>query len=367
MPRPTSAPVWTPLFLLSVSLLVLASSIAPAAAVSCTTHTGYNGTLVLPAGTQPTVDGEPVPDSTKIRVVAPDGECVSYLNYAYRDSTGQAAPIWGEDARYNPGSGIASDSAFVIEMKMPSSDRWVETTPRFRSGTLADTTRRYASNHLYVLDSLNTVTSDTSTSGQIHIVSVTVDKEPLSKGYKRGVSTVTLEDSQGNPVPEATVTGTFTGDFQETVSGLTGTDGSVTLRTSNSVRGGVSFSFTVDDITHATLTYSPSTQEGSSGARPSSPAATGPETFVLHGNYPNPFNPRTTVVFDLPARATVHLQVFNALGREVMARPTQEMTPGRQTMQIDASSLSSGLYFYRVTADMGARRIVHTDRMMLLK
>jgi hypothetical protein len=287
------------------------------------------------------------------------------MTYTHSDTSGQAAPIWGEDAEFNPGPGIARDSAFTVQMKTPSSTRWKETETIYRSDLLADTTRRYTSDHLYVIDSLHVVEPDTT--NDIQIVSITTDKENLPKGYKRGRATVMLEDLQGSPVPEATVTGTFTGDFEETVSGPTGDDGSITLRTSDTVKGSVSFDFGVDEITHATLNYNPSMQKGPSSVTPSSLTRKTPETFELHGNYPNPFNPQTTIVFDVPRRATVHLQIFTTLGQKVMTRPAQEMPAGRQTIQLDGSSLTSGLYFYRVTAEMPAQTVVQTDQMMLLK
>ena len=93
-----------------------------------------------------------------------------------------------------------------------------------------------------------------------------------------------------------------------------------------------------------------------------------PERFALGGNYPNPFNPSTAVRFDLPRAAQVSLRVYDVLGREVLALPTRAFGAGAaQELQIDAASLPSGTYFYRVTAEMGAETEFRTGTMVLMK
>ena len=96
--------------------------------------------------------------------------------------------------------------------------------------------------------------------------------------------------------------------------------------------------------------------------------ATLPETFTVDGNYPNPFNPSTTIRFDLPAPARVSVEVFDVMGRRVMALPEQAFSPGRaRTVRLDAGRLSSGVYVYRVIARMDARTQIDTGVMTLLK
>lgn len=93
-----------------------------------------------------------------------------------------------------------------------------------------------------------------------------------------------------------------------------------------------------------------------------------PTEFALKGNYPNPFNPTTTISFDLPESADVTVQVLDLLGREVMAIPSQTLTAGAgQTVQIDASSLSSGIYLYRVIARSASTTHMQVKTMTLLK
>jgi hypothetical protein len=93
-----------------------------------------------------------------------------------------------------------------------------------------------------------------------------------------------------------------------------------------------------------------------------------PTEFALKGNYPNPFNPTTSIAFDLPETADVTIQVLDLLGREVMAIPSQTMHAGaNQTVQIDASSLSSGIYLYRVIARTAGDTHMQVKTMTLLK
>lgn len=79
--------------------------------------------------------------------------------------------------------------------------------------------------------------------------------------------------------------------------------------------------------------------------------ATQPVAFALHGNYPNPFNPQTTIRFTLPQSADVRLRVFDALGREVATLVEGRIQPGTHAVSFDANDHASGFYFYRLEAD----------------
>ncbi len=93
-----------------------------------------------------------------------------------------------------------------------------------------------------------------------------------------------------------------------------------------------------------------------------------PDTFTLQGNYPNPFNPSTTIQFDLPETAEVEVQVFDMVGRVVMTLPSQSIQAGaNRSLQLNASQLASGSYFYRVIARMESKTLVDTGRMLLVK
>lgn len=88
-----------------------------------------------------------------------------------------------------------------------------------------------------------------------------------------------------------------------------------------------------------------------------------PESFELSQNFPNPFNPGTTIEFALPVEADVRLDVFNVLGQQVRELVNERLEAGRHSVQFDAGSLPSGVYFYRIAA--GAD--VSTRSMTLVK
>ncbi len=98
-------------------------------------------------------------------------------------------------------------------------------------------------------------------------------------------------------------------------------------------------------------------------ARLTSPVTRVAEPPRLQGNYPEPFNPVTTIRYALPEAAHVRLEVFDLTGRRVALLVDGERTAGQYAAQFDASRLASGMYLYRLRA--GAT--VQTRTMMLLK
>lgn len=85
--------------------------------------------------------------------------------------------------------------------------------------------------------------------------------------------------------------------------------------------------------------------------------------FSLKQNYPNPFNPVTNIEFTIPQSSEVSLKVFNILGQEISTLVNKQMNAGSYTVDFDASSLSSGVYIYRLEAGQN----VMTMKMTLLK
>jgi hypothetical protein len=73
-----------------------------------------------------------------------------------------------------------------------------------------------------------------------------------------------------------------------------------------------------------------------------------PAGFSLEQNFPNPFNPGTTIRFSLPRKTRTSLKVFDLLGREVALLVDQEMAAGTYEVPFDGKRLSSGVYYYRL-------------------
>jgi hypothetical protein len=88
-----------------------------------------------------------------------------------------------------------------------------------------------------------------------------------------------------------------------------------------------------------------------------------PDKFKLFQNFPNPFNPSTTIEFSLPRSVFVDLKVFNFLGQEVALLVSKELVAGTYTMKWDATGMASGIYFYRLQAD----KFIDTKKILFLK
>lgn len=76
----------------------------------------------------------------------------------------------------------------------------------------------------------------------------------------------------------------------------------------------------------------------------------GPGTFTLHQNYPDPFNPVTSIGFRLVKEDRVRLAVYDVRGRQVAVLANSIMAPGLHRITWDAVRLISGVYFYRLYA-----------------
>ncbi len=85
--------------------------------------------------------------------------------------------------------------------------------------------------------------------------------------------------------------------------------------------------------------------------------------FALHQNYPNPFNPTTAITFTLPQKSTIRIVLLNILGEEVMNLAEGNFNAGRHQVQLNASRLTSGVYFYRLVTG----NIVQTKKLMVIK
>ena len=88
-----------------------------------------------------------------------------------------------------------------------------------------------------------------------------------------------------------------------------------------------------------------------------------PKDFYLSHNYPNPFNPSTTIKFGLPKEADVQITVFNILGQKLAVLVNERMKAGNHQVVFNAGSISSGVYFYV----MRAGNKVFKEKMLLLK
>lgn len=88
-----------------------------------------------------------------------------------------------------------------------------------------------------------------------------------------------------------------------------------------------------------------------------------PEAFELDQNFPNPFNPSTTIRYTLPGATVVSLEVYDLLGGKVAQLASGEQSAGMHEIRFDGSALASGVYYYRLRAGS----FVKTRSLVLLR
>ena len=88
-----------------------------------------------------------------------------------------------------------------------------------------------------------------------------------------------------------------------------------------------------------------------------------PQEFALHQNFPNPFNPSTTIKFDIARADDVSLKIYNMLGQEAAVILNNRMSAGTHEITFDASNLNSGVYFYMLISG----EFKETRKMILLR
>lgn len=112
----------------------------------------------------------------------------------------------------------------------------------------------------YFWDNLDLYGAGDGSSGgeatSMHVQDISTGTAAAGKGQKYGTATVSVYDDQGNPAADVSVTGTFSGSFAETASGVTDANGQATLQTQATAGGSVTVGFCVDNLSHAALSYS---------------------------------------------------------------------------------------------------------------
>ena len=88
-----------------------------------------------------------------------------------------------------------------------------------------------------------------------------------------------------------------------------------------------------------------------------------PAKFSLEQNYPNPFNPSTKISWQSPVNGHQTLKIYDVLGNEVAILVNEYRTVGKYEAEFNASNLSSGIYYYKITAG----EFIQTRKMILLK
>jgi hypothetical protein len=91
--------------------------------------------------------------------------------------------------------------------------------------------------------------------------------------------------------------------------------------------------------------------------------STRPFEFSLEQNFPNPFNPVTKIKYSIPQESFVTIALYDLLGKEIRKLVNENKSPGNYEIEVDASGLPSGVYFYK----MQAGNFIETRKMVLVK
>ena len=83
--------------------------------------------------------------------------------------------------------------------------------------------------------------------------------------------------------------------------------------------------------------------------------------YRLHKNYPNPFNPSTNIVFDIPNSEHVILNIYNVLGQKIEVVIDEYKLAGQYKVQFDGQSLPTGIYYYQIISGdfQKVRKMIH--------
>ena len=178
--------------------------------------------------------------SSAISMTATTGsDATGPVQYYFDETTGNSGADdsgWVTDPAYTD-SDLDADTTYTYTVQMRDS---VSPTPNV--GTASSPA--------------NATTDAGCTPTDMHVSSIVCTTVAVGGGNKIGRATVTILDDCGNPLQNADVDGTFTGDFDESVINITtNASGVAVLETVGTAKGGISFTFCVDDVTHATLTY----------------------------------------------------------------------------------------------------------------
>ena len=93
-----------------------------------------------------------------------------------------------------------------------------------------------------------------------------------------------------------------------------------------------------------------------------------PESFYLHQNFPNPFNPFTTFQYNLPEKTFVNISIYDMLGRNIKTLINQVQDVGKKSITWDGTNdygktVSAGIYLYQINAG----NYIQTKKMVFLK
>ena len=192
----------------------------------------------------------------------------------------------------------------------------------------------------------------------VHVASIITGTASAGKGGKYGTATVTIVDNLNNPVENSSVTGSFSGTFNEQTIGNTDANGVVVLQTQASAKGSISVDLCVDDVI-AELPYDVSNNIltcTNAAAKLVSTDGKPSEIYFDAKIYPNPGKELLTVILN-GFEGTAVFNIYTSSGRILF---TKQLTNTKE--KVDVSNIPNGLYFVKIEDEKG-----HVKMIKLIK
>jgi len=230
---------------------------------------------------------------------------------------------------------------------------------------------------IYFTNNPNFVGQGGNEGGDLHVASIDITTNAKGKSVNARAS-VKIVDADGDPVEDALVSGVWSGLTDDSDEFATGSDGFgtansdkvdkksrgyFTFNVSNVIKSGWEY-----DTTHPNNVTSGSVQWNVAGKIIAENSESIPTTTDLIGNYPNPFNPTTTIQYQLSEIQNVKLQIYSLTGKRIRTLINAEQTTGHHSVIWDGkdnlgTKVSSGIYIYKLQAGS----FVKMYKMSLLK
>ncbi|MBN1186266.1 MAG: T9SS type A sorting domain-containing protein [Bacteroidales bacterium] len=300
------------------------------------------GTYIWNAGT-----GDTDPPTAPQNLIAAEGDGSVSLNWDDNSESDLAGYNIYRSA--TSGSGYSKINGSLVAVSEYTDNSVINGTTYYFVVTAVDYSGNESANSMEVSATPAGGGGDPTT---MHIEDIIKITQNTGGGNKIGIATVTVYSDLGTAVSNATVTGTFSGDYNEIHSGVTGIDGTVTLETNSTKKGVISFDFCVDDITHATLTYDPLSNvitctSEKSGIEMISDNNLDPYSIKI---FPNPVvgNKMLTVVFNGEVQNGA-VRIMDIIGNTVY----KNIEISGYATEISVEDLPTGMYNLSVISEKG--------------
>lgn len=212
---------------------------------------------------------------------------------------------------------------------------------------------------------VNAPAVDPPSADTIYVQSVEVINIGGRKNKFKAKAIITISKQDQTAAGAVMVDGHFDGPSNQPVSGMTGDDGRITFVSNKVRRPTEPWEFHIDNLSCSYAAYDPESNNEDFGVAKMVVLPTENELFP---NYPNPFNPVTTIGYSLEEETHVSMAVYNTLGQLVRTLVNEVQSTGDYEVVWDATdndgvAVASGIYLYRFQAG----RIGSSKRMVLLK